>query len=82
MQDEGQGVSGQSAVGVSVSLDKLATALAADQCGVAPVDVVVCSVGTSATTRDKLTLTRDLWTAGVRTYLLDSNQVILTIFSQ
>ncbi|XP_054261632.1 eIF-2-alpha kinase GCN2-like isoform X1 [Macrosteles quadrilineatus] len=74
MQDEGQGVSGQSAVGVSVSLDKLATALAADQCGLAPVDVVVCSVGTSATTRDKLTLTRDLWTAGVRTYLLDSNQ--------
>lgn len=66
----------QSAAGISLSIDKIVSTLQADQWKTSLVDAVLCSIGTKLVIRDKLSLARDLWAAGVKTYLLDSIQVI------
>nr|CAD7397393.1 unnamed protein product [Timema cristinae] len=78
----GKGLS-QAATGVSISLDRLVSALQeleegeeeGDDTPFGALDVVVCSLGRSPMVREKCTLIRELWAAGIRATILDAIQV-------
>ncbi|CAG9859480.1 unnamed protein product [Phyllotreta striolata] len=65
----------QSAVGVSISLDKLVQALQKAQGEDVPksdnLDVVVCSVGNRQSIQDKTKILKSLWDAGIRSALIE-----------
>nr|CAD7463560.1 unnamed protein product [Timema tahoe] len=77
----GKGLS-QAAAGVSISLDRLVSALQeleegeeeGDDTPFGALDVVVCSLGRSPMVREKCTLIRELWAAGIRATILDAIQ--------
>lgn len=63
----------QTAIGISFSLDKLATLFQTELSGI---DVILCSPNsTSAMIEDKLNIAKDLWKMGVKTLVLDGEQV-------
>ena len=57
-----------SAVGLSIAFEKLVAAFQGNNLS-ATIDVVVCSVGYKPLLREKLCVTRDLWSAGIKTEL-------------
>ncbi|XP_017783992.1 PREDICTED: eIF-2-alpha kinase GCN2 [Nicrophorus vespilloides] len=66
----------QSAVGVSISLDKLTSAMQKNQddmTNFAYLDVAVCSLGTNAFIKEKSKVLKDLWCAGIRCTLIDAS---------
>lgn len=68
----------QSAAGVSISLDKIVSALQEHQHSCLPqgeTDVILCSLGQRNLFKEKAKLARDMWTAGIRTLLADGMQV-------
>lgn len=64
----------QAAAGISISLDKIVSALQ-DENNVPAVDVVVCSVGNRSMVKEKAAVIRELWAAGIKSSLIDSLQV-------
>ncbi|GLV39622.1 Gcn2 [Carabus blaptoides fortunei] len=69
-----RGVS-QSAVGISLSLDKLVQALQEEQSaemGLCNLDAVVCSMGVRPMMKEKAKILRELWSAGIRCSLLEA----------
>lgn len=64
----------QAAAGISISLDKIVSALQ-DENNTPAVDVVVCSVGNRSMVKEKAAVIRDLWAAGIKSSLMDSLQV-------
>lgn len=63
----------QKAVGISFSLDKLSTLFQAESSGI---DVILCSSSTnSILTNEKLNIAKDLWAMGIKTLVLDVEQV-------
>lgn len=69
----------QSGVGISISLDKLVQALQEEQLlqnefeNVNNLDVLVCSIGSKPMVLEQCKILRDLWAAGIRCSLIDSN---------
>ncbi|XP_021938823.1 eIF-2-alpha kinase GCN2 isoform X2 [Zootermopsis nevadensis] len=63
----------QAAAGISISLDKIVSALQ-DENNVPAVDVVVCSVGNRSMVKEKAAVIRELWAAGIKSSLIDSLQ--------
>ncbi|KAJ4436658.1 hypothetical protein ANN_16789 [Periplaneta americana] len=70
----------QSAAGISISLDKIVSALQ-DEDNTPIVDVVVCSFGHRSMVKEKAAVLRELWTAGIRSSLVDSLQSLEEIQS-
>ncbi len=66
---------GQSAVGLSLFLDKIICSLQTDSQVFSTVDVVVCSIGKSINEQEKLKIMKDLWSAEIRSTILDVEQV-------
>jgi hypothetical protein len=64
----------QAAAGISISLDKIVSVLQ-DESNAPAVDVVVCSVGHRSMVKEKAAVIRELWAAGIKSYLIDSLQV-------
>ncbi|XP_063231098.1 eIF-2-alpha kinase GCN2 isoform X2 [Bacillus rossius redtenbacheri] len=64
----------QSAAGVSISLDRIVSALQACDQDARALDVVVCSLGHGPMIKEKCAVVRELWAAGVRANLLDAIQ--------
>lgn len=70
----------QYGVGISISFDKLVAGYDGEDCaewnrvGTRAVDVVICSVG-HPLTKEKLELMRELWSHGIRCYVLECSQV-------
>jgi translation initiation factor 2-alpha kinase 4 len=64
----------QAAAGISISLDKIVSALQDDNYTPA-IDVVVCSVGHQSMLKEKAAVIRELWAAGIKSSLMDSLQV-------
>jgi hypothetical protein len=64
----------QAAAGISISLDKIVSALQ-DENNISAVDVVVCSVGNRSMVKEKAAVIRELWAAGIKSSLMDSLQV-------
>lgn len=68
----------QTALGISFSLDKLATLFPTESSGI---DVILCSsCSNSIMTEEKLNIARDLWIMGIKTLVLDVEQVYLFLF--
>lgn len=66
----------QSAVGVSISLDKLAQAVQETSAGNFEfLDVVVCSLGSKLLVKEKARVLRSLWSAGIRACLIEANNM-------
>ncbi|XP_066996679.1 eIF-2-alpha kinase GCN2 [Anabrus simplex] len=66
----------QAAVGISISLDKIVSALQEED-NVAPnVNVVLCSLGHRPMLREKAGVLRDLWAAGIKCQLMDNAQTL------
>lgn len=65
----------QAAVGMSVALDKVVSALKEDREDVAAVSVVVCSLGQDAMVRAKADVVRSLRAASVTSYVLENVEV-------
>ncbi|CAH0391950.1 unnamed protein product [Bemisia tabaci] len=55
-----------SAAGISLSLDRFVTALLPELKTLAITDVLICSVGQNSMAQEKLSVAKDLWSAGVR----------------
>lgn len=64
----------QTAAGISISLDKIVSALQEEN-NTPAVDVVVCSVGNRAMVKETAAVIRELWAAGIKSSLMDSLQV-------
>lgn len=66
----------QFAVGVSISLDKLAQAVQ-ESFGthLEFLDVVVCSLGTKSLVKEKAKVLKSLWSAGIRACLIEANNM-------
>ena len=64
----------QAAAGISISLDKIVSALQEENSSPA-VDVIVCSVGHRSMVKEKAAVIRDLWAAGIKSSLVDNQQV-------
>jgi hypothetical protein len=64
----------QAAAGISISLDKIVSALQ-DENYTPAVDVVVCSFGHQSMLKEKTAVIRELWAAGIKISLMDSRQV-------
>lgn len=63
----------QTAIGISFSLDKLATLFQIESSGI---DVILCSTSSNnAMTNAKLNIAKDLWTMKIKTLVLDVEQV-------
>ncbi|KAJ8980157.1 hypothetical protein NQ317_014652, partial [Molorchus minor] len=69
----------QSAVGISIALDRLVQALQKEQSEELPkinfLDVVVCSVGSKQMTKEKTKILRSLWAAGIRSSLVEATSI-------
>lgn len=66
----------QSAVGVSISLDKLAQAVQeSSAANFEFLDVVVCSLGTKLLMKEKAKVLKSLWSAGIRSCLIEANNM-------
>ncbi|KAK7862324.1 hypothetical protein R5R35_005220 [Gryllus longicercus] len=63
----------QSAIGVSIALDKIILALQEESLP-AMLDAVVCSLGNNPMLKEKATLVRDMWASGIRTLLMEGVQ--------
>lgn len=69
----------QSAVGVSISLDKLAQAV--QECSMSDLvnheflDVVVCSLGSKSLIKEKSRILRNLWSTGIRCCVIEANNI-------
>lgn len=69
----------QTAVGISFSLDKLSSLFQTESSGI---DVILCSSSNNSTmTEEKLNIAKDLWTMGIKTLVLNVEQVTLLLFS-
>lgn len=64
----------QYAAGISLSLDKIVSALQADNYKASTLDVLVCSLGQNSMTREKVGILKELWNAGIKSSLLDTTQ--------
>ena len=64
----------QAAAGISISLDKIVSALQEENSSPA-VDVIVCSFGHRSMVKEKAAVVRDLWAAGIKSSLVDNLQV-------
>ncbi|XP_065212792.1 eIF-2-alpha kinase GCN2 isoform X2 [Planococcus citri] len=64
----------QSAVGLSIYLDRLGNALQPEYHHFSTVDVLVCSVGSSNLIDEKLKIIKELWTAEIRSTILNVEQ--------
>lgn len=63
----------QTSIGISFSLDKLAALFQTESSGI---DVILCSSNSTDTVvKEKLNVARELWTMGIRTLVLDIEQV-------
>lgn len=63
----------QTAIGISFSLDKLAALFQTESSGI---DVILCSsCSNTAMTEEKLNIAKELWTMGIKTLVLDVEQV-------
>lgn len=63
----------RTAIGISFSLDKLASLFQAESSGI---DVILCSSSSSIVmTEEKLNIAKDLWIMGIKTLILDVEQV-------
>lgn len=63
----------QTSIGISFSLDKLAALFQAESSGI---DVILCSSSsTDAVVKEKLNIARELWAMGIKTLVLDVEQV-------
>jgi hypothetical protein len=63
----------QTALGISLSLDKLAALFPTES---SEIDVILCSAcSNSIMTEEKLNIARDLWKMGIKTLVLDVEQV-------
>ncbi|KAG5896432.1 hypothetical protein JTB14_022511 [Gonioctena quinquepunctata] len=69
----------QSAVGVSISLDRLVQALQREQSEEMPkvqnLDVVVCSVGSKRMVQEKTKILRSLWNANIKSASIESTNI-------
>ncbi|CAH1116543.1 unnamed protein product [Phaedon cochleariae] len=69
----------QSAIGVSISLDRLVQAVQKEHSeeipGVDNLDVVVCSVGRKEMIQEKTKILRNLWAAGIRSTLIETTNI-------
>ncbi|CAH0551983.1 unnamed protein product [Brassicogethes aeneus] len=69
----------QSAVGVSISLDKLVQAIqreSGDEVTVPDhLDVAVCSIGTKPMLKEKAKILKSLWAGGIRCFLIESTNL-------
>ncbi|KAF5298737.1 hypothetical protein FQR65_LT09606 [Abscondita terminalis] len=69
----------QTAVGISISLDKLLQALQeedeSDFLNVSSLDAVVCSLTTKVSIKEKFRVLKDLWSAGIRCTLIESTNL-------
>jgi histidyl-tRNA synthetase len=68
----------QAAAGISISLDKIVSALQ-DENYTPAVDVVVCSVGHQPMLKEKAAVMQELWAAGIKSSLMDSLQVCSSV---
>ncbi|XP_050296030.1 eIF-2-alpha kinase GCN2 isoform X2 [Anthonomus grandis grandis] len=81
-QAEGKGAKEiqQSAVGISISLDKLVQAVQKQDNEPLPklnaLDVIVCSVGCNQFVQEKAKILKDLWAAGVRCALIECSNTV------
>ncbi|XP_044265056.1 eIF-2-alpha kinase GCN2 [Tribolium madens] len=64
----------QSAVGISLSLDKLVQAVD-DLPSLEVLDVAVCSVGTKQLLKEKTQILRNLWSVGVRCAMIEATNI-------
>lgn len=68
----------QTALGISFSLDKLAALFPTES---SAIDVILCSsCSNSVMTEEKLSIARDLWTMGIKTLVLDVEQVKIFLY--
>ncbi|CAG9763995.1 unnamed protein product [Ceutorhynchus assimilis] len=70
----------QSAVGISISLDKLVQAVQKEESEDMPrldaLDAIVCSVGSKQLIKEKTKILRSLWAAGVRCSLIEASNTV------
>lgn len=60
----------QSAVGVSIAVEKIISAMIENEQISSEIDVLVCSVGTKSMIKDKCMILQDLWANGIRSYVI------------
>ncbi|KAF5288488.1 hypothetical protein FQA39_LY15417 [Lamprigera yunnana] len=66
----------QSAVGISISLDKLVQALQeeseSESVNVSSLDAVMCSLSSKVSVKERFRILKDLWSAGIRCILIEA----------